>query len=102
MPEYDKILDYMVVDSDIGDVTIRDYLRTLLLTLWHEKEGFDGKRPFGNSGWDRELYRALVVNGAIRGEEDDGYLEWVDKEAAHELIENLIIHIFETRKHNEI
>jgi hypothetical protein len=39
-------------DSDAGDnITIRDYLRILLETLWEEGEGFSGKRPFGNSGW---------------------------------------------------
>jgi hypothetical protein len=42
-------------DSDAGDnITVRDYLFKILMMVWDE--GFDGKRPFGNSGWDHELY----------------------------------------------
>ena len=32
-------------------LTVKDYLKTLLHTLWDEEDGFSGKRPFGNSGW---------------------------------------------------
>jgi hypothetical protein len=40
--------------------TVRDYLVALLAKLWEDQEGFDGKRPFGNSGWDSDLITALV------------------------------------------
>jgi hypothetical protein len=44
------------INSDIGEVTIREYLRTLLSELWREEESFNGKRPFGNSGWQYDVY----------------------------------------------
>jgi hypothetical protein len=60
-------------DSDAGDnLTVREYLRILLDTLWVEEEGFSGKRPFGNSGWKYELYEPLVRDGFLPGEVEDG------------------------------
>jgi hypothetical protein len=53
-------------DSDAGkDITIREYFRELLITLWEEKEGFSGKRPFGNSGWEYEVHVALAKAGFV-------------------------------------
>lgn len=53
-------------DSDGGaQITVRDYFRELLLTLWDEKEGFSGKRPFGNSGWEYEVHNALAKAGFV-------------------------------------
>lgn len=62
--------------SDAGDdITVRDYLRTLLTTLWSEGEGFSGKRPFGNSGWEHDIYKPLIAGGFIPGElDDEGYI----------------------------
>jgi hypothetical protein len=62
-------------DSDAGsNLTVREYLYKLLSAVWEEQEGFSGKRPFGNSGWEYELYRPLVGAGFIAGEVD----EWGD------------------------
>ena len=78
-------------DNDAGATTIGDYLIKLLATLWEEKEGFDGKRPFGNSDWDGELVVALIQAGAIEGElDEDGYIESCDDDAAEELIAGAI------------
>lgn len=75
--------------------TVRDYLETLLLTLWDEEEGFDGKRPFGNSGWQNEVYAALVSAGCVPGVVDaDGYLDDVDEDAAGRLVHALIRYVF--------
>ncbi len=53
-------------DSDAGDnLTVRDYLRTLLMTLWEEQESFSGKRPFGNSGWEYEVLMPLAAAGFV-------------------------------------
>lgn len=73
----------VVFDSDAGDgLTVRGYLRELLLTLWEEGEGFSGKRPFGNSGWESDLYAPLIEAGFISGElDEDGYIETVGDEA---------------------
>lgn len=71
-------------DSDAGDnITIRDYLSALLEMLWHEKDGFSGKRPFGNSGWHYELISPLIKHGYITGEldEDDCVNSYDSKEA---------------------
>lgn len=48
-------------------LTIRDYFKALLDRLWEQGEGFSGKRPFGNSGWEYDLQRPLVMAGVIAG-----------------------------------
>lgn len=80
-------------DSDAGkNLTLRGYFCELLMALWVEGEGFSGKRPFGNSGWDHDIYRALVVGGVIRGRLDaDGFLDDFDRGAANDLVPRLII-----------
>lgn len=73
--------------NDAGAATIRDYLVALLATLWTEGEGFSGKRPFGNSNWQNDLYRALVTARYIAGTlDEDGYLEEADDEAGDQLV----------------
>ena len=62
-----NILDIPMQPNDADAETIRDYLKALLTAVWEEQEGFSGKRPFGNSGWDRDIYLALVCAGAIAG-----------------------------------
>jgi hypothetical protein len=57
--------------NDAGATTIRAYLQALLVTLWQEGESFSGKRPFGNSGWEYDLYKALIKGGAIDGTVDE-------------------------------
>ena len=83
-------------DSDAGDnTTVRDYLYSLLSTLWEEGEGFSGKRPFGNSCWDYELYAPLIKHGFISGSLDsDGYLNSVNKSEAREYVSKLIAAAF--------
>lgn len=91
----DEILDYEWEFKDTNARSIRQYLHSLLITLWDENEGFSSKRPFGNSGWDYDLLTPLVVMGAIKGKfiEEDGLYE-VDAHAGRILIVNLIQHIF--------
>lgn len=60
-------------DADAKD--IRGYLKALLTELWAEGEGFSGKRPFGNSGWEYELYVALIMGGVVKGTLDEGYVQ---------------------------
>ena len=47
-------------ENDSGEATIGGYLAALLEMVWEEGEGFDGKRPFGNSGWEWDLHRPLA------------------------------------------
>lgn len=82
-------------DSDAGDnLTVREYLHALLKTLWTETESFNGKRPFGNSGWPHDLFNALAQGGFIdMGEADeDGYFDSTREqdEAADKYVHSLI------------
>ena len=80
-------------DSDAGDnLTIRDYLMALLEMLWHEKEGFSGKRPFGNSGWEYELVSPLIKHGYIHGDfDEDGYVNTYDEKESNAYVRKLIL-----------
>lgn len=90
--ELNEILDTKIEHDDFdSDLTIRGYFRELLLTLWREGEGFSGKRPFGNSGWQHDLYAPLIRLGQVSGEFDEhGYIEYCDDEEADKLILKLI------------
>lgn len=83
-------------DSDAGDdLSVRDYLCELLVMLWNEGEDFSGKRPFGNSGWEHDLYVPLVKAGFIDGKLDaDGYIESLADSAAHMFVKQLIVAAF--------
>lgn len=89
--------------NDCAAFSIRSYLYLLLLTLWEEGEGFSGKRPFGNSNWETDLYKCLVVNKFIDGkvyEYDDGYTDLLDYDEieAARLINHLILHCTGSQK----
>lgn len=74
-----SILGLPMDDNDAGADTIRIYLLKLLDKVWEFDEGFDGKRPFGNSGWRVDLYKALIQADAIDGEIDHhGYVDTCD------------------------
>lgn len=92
--ENKTLLDALEIrfDSDAGkNITIRHYLFSLISVLWKEQECFSGKRPFGNSGWDYDLYVPLIKNGFLAGEiDEDGYIENIDDKAAHEYVSRLI------------
>ena len=95
--ELEKVLNLpMHKDNDAEVDTIRDYLHSLLKTLWKEGEGFSGKRPFGNSGWKHELYLALVRGGIVDGEYDEEYDDLLDcdEKEANKLILKAIKYVF--------
>lgn len=90
-------------DFEGSNISVRDYLRMLLETLWDEQEEFSGKRPFGNSGWDYDIIQPLVVEGFIKGKiniKDDPEFPWADltkeqEKAAHAYVKKLILAAFE-------
>lgn len=88
-------------DAGDDDITIRDYLRVLLETLWDEGESFSGKRPLGNSGWEYDLYGPLVKAGFIQGRiDEDGYVDEIYREGdAREFVRKVIAAAFEEPKH---
>ena len=72
-------------------LTIKDYFKVLLKTLWQEGEGFSSKRPFGYSGWQYDVYRPLVEHGIVDGKLDgNGYVESCDVAAADKQVLTLI------------
>lgn len=83
-----RLLDLeLPANNDAGAKTVRGYLIGLLTGLWREKDGFSGKRPFGNSGWEYDVYTSMIRAGLIQGKLDaDGYVEEADTQAADELI----------------
>ena len=89
-----EILAVPMEPNDAGAKTIREYLVAVVERVWAEKEGFSGKRPFGNSGWESEIERALVRAGMAEGKfvkEGDGAGAWescedVDEEGVDRLV----------------
>lgn len=66
-----EILSIKLDKNDADAETIGQYLFSLTRKVWQEEEDFDGKRPFGNSGWTDDIVHALILNGVLRGELDE-------------------------------
>lgn len=64
-------------ENDAGATSVRQYFKLLLFTLWMEGECFSGKHPFGNSGWKREVTKALVLAHVVTtaDAEDDAKMD---------------------------
>lgn len=78
-------------DNEAESATVGEYLQKLLLTLWRETSEFSGKRPWGNSGWENDLYYPLIKAGYIDGHiDDEGYLEECDEVGGDILITTAI------------
>lgn len=85
-------LDLPMDRNDADASTVREYLKALLMRLWIQGESFSGKRPFGNSGWEYDLYKPLVKAGLIEGKlDEDGELADFDRKAGAAIIELAII-----------
>ena len=86
------LLDIKFYCEDLHKIlTIREYFKTILKTLFREGERFSGKRPFGNSGWEWDLAKPLIKAGIISGKlDEDGYIEEFDEDAYYQLIGKLI------------
>lgn len=81
------VLDLEIGDNDSGAPTVRGYLLALLAGLWRDEQGFSGKRPFGNSGWQYDIYTPMVAAGLVAGTLDqDGYLDTVNTRDADALV----------------
>ena len=71
-----QLLDLPLPENDSGADTVRGYLVALLTMLWQEGEGFSGKRPFGNSSWEYDLYQPMARAGLITATfDEDGYVD---------------------------
>ncbi|HSE45047.1 MAG TPA: hypothetical protein VLA89_06930 [Gemmatimonadales bacterium] len=81
------VLNLRIEEPDSGATTVREYFQLLLKTLWKEGEGFSGKRPFGNSGWEWDFAQALIKAGVPIGCLDgDGYIEHMNKDEFDKLV----------------
>lgn len=77
----------------IGRITLKKYLENLMTQLWYDPERFSGKRPFGNSGWEYDIYKSLVKAKVISGKVDKyGDLEEYDHEEAYDLVLHAIVY----------
>lgn len=89
----EDILNITFECDDLGEtLTIRQYLLKLLGTLWDEEESFSAKRPFGNSGWKRDIFYALADAGAIDAEPGD---EWSISEEEESIANKIIADLIE-------
>lgn len=93
-----RYIDYAKIPmqkNDIGAKTIGEYFEKLLLTLWDEQEDFSGKRPFGNSGWEYDVYASLISAGVVDGSlDEEGYVADVRYSAANDIVCEMIKQIF--------
>ena len=88
----EEILNIKFMSMDLNrKITIKEYFKELLKRLWVEEECFSGKRPFGNSGWQYDLYKPLIENNLVTGIIDEnGYVDECDNSTADKIIHNLI------------
>jgi hypothetical protein len=85
------VLDVEMEPNDSGATTIRGYLCALAAAVWNDGEGFTGKHPFGNSGWESDLYSALVKADLVEGTLDEhGSLMDADCDTGRALINEAI------------
>lgn len=94
-----KVLAAPMEPNDARADTVGDYLIRLLERVWIDGEGFSGKRPFGNSSWEWDVYAALVRAGLVVGSLDsDGYLDDCDEPAANALVSEAIRALYPTKE----
>lgn len=82
-----QILSLPMGENDANAATIGQYFNALLHTLFLQTEGFSGKRPFGNSGWETDIDKALIKADAVQGTlDEDGWIEDYDSAAASAIV----------------
>ena len=86
----EDVLTCPMGENDADATTVGDYLIKLLQGVWEEEEGFDGKRPFSNSGWQSEVFYALARANLIESTTDKYGETDYDDTAGGELVANAI------------
>jgi len=69
-------LSETMTGQDAGVGTLQGLLFALAEKVWIEEEGFGGKRPFGNSGWQHEVYAAIATKGWCAVEDESAEEKW--------------------------
>lgn len=84
MANHARLLDIPVEFDYFGKkrcLSLREYLRLMLSELWQRHSDFDGKRPYGFSGWKFDVYKAMILGGFLEGTLDaDGFVQTLSKE----------------------
>lgn len=77
------------------NISLKEYLKLTLVTFLKEGEGFSGKRPFGNSDWDWQIYKGLIALDSSLGKlDEDGYINTVDQRACDMIIMKCVEEVF--------
>ena len=85
------ILNLTLPNNDAKAPNVRAFLKALLKTIWVEEDRFSGKRPFGSSSWDSELFEPLIRARVVTGSFDqDGYIQELDRPDAEAAIASAI------------
>lgn len=86
-----RLLDLELPPNPSGATNVRGYLQALLQKLWTLEANFSGKRPFGYSGWQFDLYAPMIAAGLVSGTLDEsGAVDSIDDQAADELVQAAI------------
>lgn len=88
-------LEFTSIEFD-SEFSVRQWLRELLCRVWIEKDNFSGKKAFGNSDWEYDLYIALAENNIINGsvnEDNDWEIEQDQIEKADKIILDIIVEV---------
>lgn len=104
--DYDKVLA-LEIENYPEPCSLRGFLQNLLLKIVEEEESFNGKRPFGDSGWLWGIWIALHKGGYIaattyKHDPEDEEVEYdftVDQlEDAQALLSEVIKHMCKENK----
>lgn len=89
-------LEFQSTEMSDSQVTIRQWLGELLSRVWIEKDEFSGKRAFGNSDWEYEIYNVLIQEGVVAGMVGvfgDIEISFTERDKADKIILQLIIEL---------
>lgn len=66
----ENVFNLPMESNDAGAATVREYFLLIAAAVWKHNEGFNGKKPFGNSGWYYEVADTLMQAGVAEANVD--------------------------------
>lgn len=76
----DTPLDIETYGHEYGG-TVRGFFKACVLKLWHEEDGFSGKRPFGDSSWAFDITYAVAEHLGYKSKDGQDLREYFPEEA---------------------
>lgn len=74
-------------ENPSGAKNLREFFVFLAAAVWEQGDSFSGKRPWGYSSWDYDVYEALIRAGLVAGSfDEDGFVKDFDQSKADALI----------------